>query len=77
MGQMKDAFQAYPKIVFIDTTYKLVELELPTYLTLSEDSNSQSEIISVCLLISEDADSMKWMLINVFKKYNTEWSSDY
>ena len=71
-GQMKDAFQAYPEIVFIDATYKLLELGLPTYLTLCEDSNGQSEITSVCLLVSEDADSMKWM-IDVFKKYNTEW----
>lgn len=52
----KDAFQAYPEIVFIDATYKLLELGLPTYLTLCEDSNGQSEITAVCLLVSEDAD---------------------
>ena len=38
---------------------------------LSDDSNSQREVISVCLLASED-DSMKWM-IDVLKKYTTEW----
>ena len=36
-GQMKDAFQAYPEIVFINATYKLLELGLPTYLTLSPE----------------------------------------
>ena len=72
-GQMKEAFHAYPEIVFIDATYKLLELGLPTYLTLSEDSNGQSEITSVCLLVSEDAESMKWM-IDVFKKHNSEWT---
>ena len=69
---MKQAFQAYPEILFMDATYKLLELGLPTYLFLSEDSNGQSEITGVCLLTSEDADSMKWM-IEVFKRCNDEW----
>lgn len=45
--QMLDAFHAYPEIVFIDATYKLLELGLPTYLMLCEHSNGQSEVI-VC-----------------------------
>lgn len=69
---MKQAFQAYPEILFMDATYKLLELGLPTYLFLSEDSNGQSEITGVCLLTSKDADSMKWM-IEVFKRCNDEW----
>ena len=59
---MKQAFQAYPEILFVDAMYKLQELGLPTYLFLSEDSNGQSEITGVCLLTSEDVDSMKWMI---------------
>ena len=31
-GPMSDAFRAYPEIVFIDATYKLLELGIPTYL---------------------------------------------
>ena len=61
-GQMKHVFQAYPEIIIIDATYKLLELGLPMYLLLSEDSKGQSEIIGVCLLVSEDAGSMKWMV---------------
>ena len=49
-----------------------MELGLPTYLLLCEDLNGQSEIIGVCVLVSEDASSMKWM-IDTFKKFNTEW----
>ena len=30
--QMRDAFQAYPKIVFVDATYKLLELGVPILL---------------------------------------------
>ena len=35
--QMLDAFQAYPEIVFINATYKLLELGLPTYIMLCEE----------------------------------------
>ena len=70
-SQMRQAFEAYPELIFIDATYKLLELGLPTYLLLCEDSNGQSEIIGVCL-VSEDASSMKWMM-DTFKKCNAEW----
>jgi len=68
---MKEAFQAYPELIFLDATYKLLELGLPVYIMLCEDSNGQSEIIAVCFLVKEDADSMKWM-VDAFKKHNVE-----
>ena len=70
--QMKDTFQAYPELVCIDATYKLLALGLPTYLMLCEDSNGQSEIIAVCLLVTEDASSMMWMM-ETFKKHDLNW----
>ena len=39
---------------------------------MCEDSNGQSEIITVCLLVAEDADSIRWM-IEAFKKHNARW----
>ena len=69
---MKAAFHAYPELVCIDATYKLLDLGLPTYLMLVEDSNGQSEIVAVCLLVTEDANSMTWM-VDTFKKYNVNW----
>lgn len=69
---MLNTFHAYPEIIFIDATYKLLELGLPTYLMLCEDSNGQSEIIAVCLLVSEDAESMKWMM-ETLKKAGSQW----
>ena len=56
----------------MDATYKLLELGLPVYLMLSEDANGQSEVIAVCLLVQEDADSVTWM-VNAFKKNNEDW----
>ena len=60
------------KVQCLDATYKLLELGPPTYLMLCEDSNGQSEIIAVCLLVTEDSFSMTWMM-NTFKKENTNW----
>ena len=56
----------------IDATYKLLELGLPVYLMLCEDSNGQSEIVAVCLLVTEDSGSMTWMM-DAFKKHNAGW----
>ena len=72
--QMIDTFRAYnyPELLCLDATYKLLELGLPTYIMLCEDSNGQSEIISVCLLVQEDATSMTWM-VDAFKQHNQEW----
>lgn len=59
---MMETFCAYPELVCLDATYKLLDLRLPVYLMLVEDSNGQSEIVAVCILVSEDIESMKWML---------------
>lgn len=70
---MKQCFKAYPEIIFLDATYKLLELGLPVYILLCEDSNGLSEIVFVCLLVSEDQESMVWMM-DTFKSQNPEWS---
>ena len=69
---MKEAFSAYPELLCMDAMYKLLELGLPTYIMLSEDSNGQSEIVAVCLLVTEDVSSMTWMM-DTFKKENPNW----
>ena len=72
--QMISCFQAYPELLCVDTTYKLLNLGLPTYLFLFKDSNGQSEIVAVSLLVSEDAEGITWML-EAFKKFNVAWES--
>ena len=72
--QMIEAFQAYPELLCVDATYKLLNLGIPVYLLMCEDSNGQSEIVGVCLLVSEDIVSMQWMLSS-FKKHNLKWSN--
>ena len=71
---MKNAFQAYPELLCLDATYKLLELGLPVYLMLCEDSNGLSEIVCACLLVSEDANSMTWMM-EALKQNNVQWKN--
>ena len=69
---MTRMFSSYPEIIFIDATYKLLDLCIPLYLMLAEDSNGNSSIICTCLLVSEDQESISWM-IATFKKRNPRW----
>ena len=66
---MKEDFQSYPEIIFIDATYKLTELRLPVYIFLVEDFIGDSEIAGVGLLVSENVESLRWLL-NAFKGNN-------
>ena len=59
---MGKAFEAYPELVCLDATYKLLNLGLPVFLMLCEDSNGQSEIIALSMIASEDTTSIRWML---------------
>ena len=68
--QIREAFHAYPEIMFIDATYKLLELGIPLHLFLCEDSNGQSEVVSVTMLVPEYANGTKWMM-DAFKKQNS------
>ena len=67
--EMKDVFKAYPAHL---STYKLLELGLPVYIMLCEDSNGESEVVETCLLVAEDRVSLSWMF-NSFKNQKSTW----
>ena len=67
--QMCDVFDAYPELLCVDATYKLLDLRLPVYLMLCEDSNGQS---AVCILVTENAEGIRWMF-ETFKAQNAKW----
>ena len=72
--EMKDIFSAYPELVCVDATYKLLELRFPVYVMLIEDGNGLSEVIAVFLLLEETAESISAM-VSIFKKHNSNWNS--
>ena len=43
--EMIDTFVAFPKILFVDATYKFNDNRMPLYVLMVEDSNGESEII--------------------------------
>lgn len=60
---MKEALAAYPELLCIDATYKLLELCLPLYNMLAEDGNGQSEIVYAFLLLEETEASLSLLLL--------------
>ena len=70
--QMRQVFKAYPELLCVDATYKLLELRLPLYILLVEDGNGQSEVAAAFLLLEETAVSLT-EIINIFKKHNPSW----
>lgn len=70
---MIQAFGAYPELLCLDATYKLLDLRLPIYLMLVEDSNGESEVAAVCVLSSEDSECIQWMM-EIFKSQNKKWN---
>lgn len=56
--QMKNILNAYPEMICVDATYKLLELRFPVYIILIEDGNGQSEVVAVFLLQEETEESL-------------------
>ena len=59
---MKRCLKNYPEILFLDATYKLLEIRLPVYLFLVEDSMGESEVVGVAILVEETEEIVRWML---------------
>ena len=72
--EMRDIFSAYPELVCVDATYKLLELRFPVYVMLVEDGNGQSEIAATFMLLEENEASIASM-VGFFKKHNSRWES--
>lgn len=72
--EMQQVLSAYPELVCIDATYKLLELRFPVYVMLVEDGNGQSEIVAIFLLMEETELSISAM-VEIFKKHNSRWES--
>ena len=59
---VKKCLKAYSEVFFLDATYKLLELCLPVYLFMVEDSMGETEVVAVGILVAETEDNVKWML---------------
>ena len=66
---MRSTFSVYPEILFLDATYKLLELKFPVYLFVVEDANGEAEVVGLGSLVHEDAESLGW-LVKTFMERN-------
>ena len=71
-GHMRETYQKFPEILFVDATHKLNELRMPLYVLLAEDGNGESHIVAVWLITSEDAANIRAMT-EIFQQHNEEW----
>ena len=63
---MKSAFEAFPEVLLVDATYKLLDLRMPVYLLLIIDGNGQSEIVGIFLA------AKRWTLANLRCVYKSK-----
>lgn len=69
--EMRQALKAWPHVVFLDGTYKLLILNLVLMLLVVEDSSGQSLVVGAALFVHEDKDTFAWFL-NTFKEVNKD-----
>lgn len=69
---MREIYQKYLEILFVDATHKLSELRMLLYVLLAEDGNGESHIVAVWLITSEDAANIRAMT-EIFQQHNKEW----
>ncbi|XP_065684306.1 uncharacterized protein LOC124807723 [Hydra vulgaris] len=70
---MHCAYNSYPEFLCFDATYKLLQIRLPVYIILCEDSCGESKVAAVGLITNEDAASLSWF-VETFKRNNCSWS---
>lgn len=70
---MKHCLKNYSELFFLDATCKVLEIRLPVYLFLVEDSMGESEVVDVAVLVEETEEIVRWML-QCLKDRNPELS---
>lgn len=71
---MKASFEAYPELIFVDATYKLLDTRMACFLVIIENGNGESEIVAVGLFGREDAETLHWFF-EAFKALNPQWEA--
>ena len=59
---MKNCLKAYPEIIFIDATYKLLNCRAPVYFVVVLDARGLSEIVAAGILVEETEEIFTWFV---------------
>ncbi|KAI0223316.1 hypothetical protein LSAT2_025470 [Lamellibrachia satsuma] len=71
-AHMRRVYNAFPKLLMGDATYKLTDLRMPLFLMLGIDGNGHSQVVAVYLTSAETAAALTHML-EAFKSHNNTW----
>ena len=69
MGEMKEQYQKYPEILFMDTTYNVNIEGYPLFAIMAEDGDGRGKPVAYCFLRSETKDNLEKVL-NYFCNFN-------
>lgn len=72
-AQMKQCYQAYPELMLLDATYKLINLRMPLYVLMVINGNNEGDVAGVFILSEESTQPISHM-INLFKTENPKWT---
>lgn len=62
-------YEKFPEAMFVDATYKLLELRITLYLFLIIDGDGLSKIVGMAIMAEEMKNVMQ-ASVGVFKKHN-------
>ncbi|ELU11968.1 hypothetical protein CAPTEDRAFT_216776 [Capitella teleta] len=70
--KLKLQFASYPELIF-DATYKLNDHRMPLVVMLAENSNGESEVVSLWIVQNEELGIIMHMMC-IFKRNNLRWT---
>lgn len=69
---MQSVFEAYPEMLLVGETFKLIGLQITAYVMLVIDGNGQSEVVSLLLLADESRSTVS-AAVEAFQHHNPAW----
>lgn len=59
---MMKSFDLFPEVLFMDGTYKLINIRCPVYVLCIENSFGKTDVVGIGVLMSETAEIINWLI---------------
>ncbi|KAL1516630.1 hypothetical protein ABEB36_000515 [Hypothenemus hampei] len=59
---MRKCFELFPEVLFMDGTYKLINIRCPVYVLCVENSFGKTDVVGIGLLMTEITESINWLI---------------
>ncbi|KAK5642138.1 hypothetical protein RI129_008305 [Pyrocoelia pectoralis] len=59
---MRKSFDLFPEILFMDGTYKLINIRCPVYVLCIENSFGKTDVVGIGVLMSETTECINWLI---------------